>query len=56
MVEAMPDPVRDKPRRSGRARIAQTAPPSSAIQCGVRFCTMDWRTMDIGAPPQLEAN
>ena len=50
-------PVRDKPRRSGRGRIARTAQPSLVFgfQCGVCCCSMYWRTMEIGAPPQEEA-
>lgn len=51
------DPVRGKPRRLGRGRIAQTSwsHPVAQVQCGVFCCSMYWRTMAIGAPPQLEA-
>ena len=51
------DLVRDKPWPSGRGGIARTAQPSFglAVQRGVCCCSMYWRTMEIGAPPQDEA-
>ena len=49
------DPVRDKPRRSGKDSADGVAVLAFASQCGVCCCSMYWRTMEIGAPPQLEA-
>jgi len=48
---------RGKPRHSCRGRIARTANPSwnFDIQCGVCCCSMYWRMISMGAPPQLPA-
>ena len=52
--EARHDPVRDKPRRSGRGKDTPdgiTVRPGFGVDCCSMYC---WHTMEIGAPPQDE--
>ena len=43
------------PFRAGKDSADGAAVLVFGFQCGVCCCSMYWRTMEIGAPPQLEA-
>jgi len=49
------DPVRGNPRRLRAGKDSAHGVAVLGLQCGVCCCSMYWRTMEIGAPPQLEA-
>ena len=42
------------PFRAGKDSADGAAVLVFGFQCGVCCCSMYWRTMEIGAPPQLE--
>ena len=54
---AVVDQLRGKPRPSGRGKDSAdgVAVLAFAVQCGVRCCSMYWRMISMGAPPQLPA-